>query len=196
MRQKVDWYFSTISMAVMETSENRGTLRKAIWNYMQENFGEEVNYRDFLHCVASLIKQGKLVNNNGHFTVQPRVLDSLIETASTKKSVHSMFNTQPSQALQSAKRQPSKNFKTPVQQGFSGGKLTGKRGLGPAPQAGSASASGNTSNRKIAPSRTAQNSVSATPKPMLSVNLEKCQIRRETQLKLDSYWIKQSAKRV
>ena len=45
-------------------SSNRGTLRKDIWRYLLEIYGQEdntVDYRDFLHAIRRLIQEGKLI---------------------------------------------------------------------------------------------------------------------------------------
>lgn len=67
---KSDVYLKMITIAICETNDNRGTLRKTIWNYLQTVFNKSVDYRDFLLAVAYLEKRGKLFNKNGFFFVQ------------------------------------------------------------------------------------------------------------------------------
>ncbi len=41
-------YLKFITMAICEANENRGTLRKQIWQYLMKEFTNCVDYRDFL----------------------------------------------------------------------------------------------------------------------------------------------------
>ena len=68
-----------ITMALCETTDNRGTLRKAIWDFIQTTFGDEADYRDFLLVIKELLRQGKLQNNQGYFSIQDTVFNSIWE---------------------------------------------------------------------------------------------------------------------
>lgn len=56
-------------MAICEKTMNRGTLRKDIWNYLQTEFNDAVDYRDFLTSISTLEKGGKLINKTGYYFV-------------------------------------------------------------------------------------------------------------------------------
>ena len=60
-----------ISDAIRSDSQNRGTLRKNIWDFLLENYGEyRLDYRDFLVSIRYLLKAGKLENEDGYFKVE------------------------------------------------------------------------------------------------------------------------------
>ena len=71
---KVNCYLSLISEAIRDDSENRGSLRKQIWDYLNKRFTEVVDYRDFLIIIKRLMKEGKLQKDeNGYFRVETNV---------------------------------------------------------------------------------------------------------------------------
>lgn len=78
---KTDAYLKLISIAVCETNNNRGTLRKIIWAYLMKNFREAIDYRDFLYCITDLLKHGKLVNKSGYYFVQNAVYEEMLNLA-------------------------------------------------------------------------------------------------------------------
>ena len=65
-------------MAICEESDNRGTLRKQIWNYLQTEFKNSVEYRDFLLSIQHLEKQGMIMNKTGHFFVEQSVYKEMV----------------------------------------------------------------------------------------------------------------------
>jgi hypothetical protein len=69
LRRKNEAYLKLITIAICETTFNRGTLRKQIWSYLQQHFATSVDYWDFLLSIQSLEKVGKLVNKQGYFFV-------------------------------------------------------------------------------------------------------------------------------
>ena len=73
-------------MAIGETTQNQGTLRKAIWAHIQEKFPGEVDYRDFLLVINNQVKIGKLVNENGHFRVYNSVYEDLLKSGANEPS--------------------------------------------------------------------------------------------------------------
>jgi len=60
-------------MAIREATDNRGTLRKAIWHYIQNEFKNTANYRDFLISINKLVEDGKLINKEGYYFVHETV---------------------------------------------------------------------------------------------------------------------------
>jgi hypothetical protein len=63
-------YLRMITMAICEESNNRGTLRKQIWSYLQKEFNNSVEYRDFLFSIQNLEKAGMIKNKTGYFFVE------------------------------------------------------------------------------------------------------------------------------
>ena len=48
--------------------------RRIIWDFLIKTHKSSVDYRDFLHCMAELVRQGKLKNDGmGKYTVQDAV---------------------------------------------------------------------------------------------------------------------------
>ena len=43
-RRKSEAYLKLITIAICETTFNRGTLRKQIWSYLQQHFNTSVEY--------------------------------------------------------------------------------------------------------------------------------------------------------
>ena len=67
-------YLKMISDAIRNDSQNKGTLRKNIWDFLRENYGEyRLDYRDFLVSIRALLKDGKLENVDGYFKVAPEL---------------------------------------------------------------------------------------------------------------------------
>ncbi len=47
-------------------SQNEGTFRKDIWDYLLNIYGKHsdtVDYRDFLHSIRRLLQEGKLLSD-------------------------------------------------------------------------------------------------------------------------------------
>jgi hypothetical protein len=66
---KVHAYLTLISEATEQTSANKGSLRRDIWDFLHNNHKKAVDYRDFLFCVEELLNSGKLKSNQGFFHV-------------------------------------------------------------------------------------------------------------------------------
>ena len=60
-------------------------LRKDIWDYLIEHYTEYAEYRDFLVAIKSLLKDGKLVNHEGIFTVYDGIYKDFWEKPPTPK---------------------------------------------------------------------------------------------------------------
>ena len=72
--EKVTIYLKLISEATRMLSQNMGSYRKDIWDYMLRIYGtpecDTLEYRDFLHAIRRLIQEGKLLNEQGLFRVE------------------------------------------------------------------------------------------------------------------------------
>ena len=68
-------------------SENAGSLRRDIWDYLLKNYEKDeagtVDYRDFLHSIQRLIKEGKLLSDQGMFRVEPNTFREIWEKPAT-----------------------------------------------------------------------------------------------------------------
>lgn len=56
-----------LSEAINELNENKGSLRKDIWDYLYKKYGNEIDYRDFLLAIRKFKIEGKIINNEGYF---------------------------------------------------------------------------------------------------------------------------------
>lgn len=70
-------YLKMISDAIRDESDNQGTLRKHIWDYLAFNYTNYVEYRDFLVSIRKLLHEGTLINNEGHFSVDPDTYEEI-----------------------------------------------------------------------------------------------------------------------
>ena len=65
--EKKKCYLKLLAEAIRVTSQNKGTLRKAIWEHFMANYRPAVDYRDFLLVIQDLERNGKIVSDNGYF---------------------------------------------------------------------------------------------------------------------------------
>ena len=79
--EKVAIYLKLISEATRMLSDNQGSLRRDIWDYLLRIYGREestVDYRDFLLAIRFLQKQGKLTNDQkGLFQIEPNTFKEI-----------------------------------------------------------------------------------------------------------------------
>lgn len=135
-------YLKIISEATKELSNNKGTLRKDIWEYLLNHYAENVEYRDFLVSIRRLLGEGKIFSENGYYHVEPSVYREIWEHQLTftkprvrgksKKDSASIVPNLTQKALQSKIIQSTltqnsrKGGKIPVQKTLSGGTATEK----------------------------------------------------------------------
>jgi len=80
--EKVAIYLKLISEATLMLTKNEGTLRRDIWDYLLQHYGKEadtIDYRDFLLSIRNLLQQGKLLNDQGYFRVEPNTFREIWE---------------------------------------------------------------------------------------------------------------------
>ena len=86
-QEKVTIYLKLISEATLIKNNNEGTYRKDIWAHLLEVYGKDavdtVDYRDFLHSIRHLIQQGKLLNEQGLFRVEPNTFQEIWQKPET-----------------------------------------------------------------------------------------------------------------
>ena len=68
--EKAKPYLKLLTEAILQLSQNKGSLRKDIWDYLNKRYGSALEYRDFLLAIRKFKQDGKLINNNeGIFTL-------------------------------------------------------------------------------------------------------------------------------
>lgn len=72
--ERVKPYLKMITEAVIVTSANSGTLRKAIWDYLMKKYKNDVDYSEFLYAIRRFINEGKVTNKEGFYSVHPDVI--------------------------------------------------------------------------------------------------------------------------
>ena len=70
-------YLKMVSDAVRHHDTNQGTLRKHIWEFLQNHYTSYIEYRDFLVSIKKLLKDGKLINNDGLFKVDESIFKEI-----------------------------------------------------------------------------------------------------------------------
>jgi hypothetical protein len=67
-----------LTIAIAETNQNRGCLRKQIWEYLVKDY-KEIDYRDFLLSIQEFVKSGKLICKNGYYFLETRVYEEMLK---------------------------------------------------------------------------------------------------------------------
>lgn len=82
---KVKQYLKMITEAVLITSNNEGSLRKDIWDYLQKKkkYAEDLDYRDFLLAIRRFLLDGKMYNKEGYFSMHHEVIHEVREKTPT-----------------------------------------------------------------------------------------------------------------
>lgn len=65
------------------TSNNQGSLRKDIWDYLQKKYKTAIDYRDFLLAIRRFLLDGKMYNKEGYFTMHPEVIHEVRDKTPT-----------------------------------------------------------------------------------------------------------------
>lgn len=81
--EKVKTYLKMITEAIVVDSNNSGSLRKAIWDYLLKKYERNIDYRDFLLAIRRFIIDGKVMNKEGYFSVHPEVIHEVREKTPT-----------------------------------------------------------------------------------------------------------------
>ena len=76
-------YLKLLGEAICHLNEPSGSLRKDIWAYLYHKYEDMVDYRDFLLALRDFIKDGKMTNNEGYFTIHKEVLQEIKEKTPT-----------------------------------------------------------------------------------------------------------------
>ncbi len=70
----VKTYLKLITEACVQKNDNTGTLRKDIWDYLYDKYENQVDYRDFLLAIRKFRLEGKMLNNEGIYTMASQVV--------------------------------------------------------------------------------------------------------------------------
>lgn len=58
-------YLKLLAEASFNLNQNKGSLRKDIWDYLNKKYQEKIDYRDFLLAIRKFHLEGKIINNEG-----------------------------------------------------------------------------------------------------------------------------------
>jgi len=67
--EKVKPYLKLLTEACVSLNANKGSLRKDIWDYLNKKYGSAIDYRDFLLAIRKFFLDGKLINNEGTYSM-------------------------------------------------------------------------------------------------------------------------------
>ena len=81
--EKVKPYLKMITEAVLINSNNQGSLRKDIWDYLQKKYKLDIDYRDFLLAIRRFLLDGKMYNRDGYFTMHHEIIHEVREKTPT-----------------------------------------------------------------------------------------------------------------
>ncbi len=76
-------YLKMITEAVVIDSNNKGSLRKDLWDYLLKKYQKSVDYRDFLLAIRRFLIDGKMNNREGYFSMHPEVINEVKEKTPT-----------------------------------------------------------------------------------------------------------------
>ena len=86
-------YLKLITEAIIHLSNNKGSLRKDIWDYLYNKYPDRVEYRDFLLAIRRFRNDGKMFNNDGIYSMHQFVLTEVRDKAPTP-----VFSNKPTDA--------------------------------------------------------------------------------------------------
>ena len=87
--EKVKPYLKMITEAIVIESANSGLYRRDIWDYLQNKYTKQVDYKDFLISIKRFLMEGKLINDEGKYSMHPEVINEVrvnTPTPALKKS--------------------------------------------------------------------------------------------------------------
>jgi len=110
--EKVAIYLKLISEATLMQGNNEGTLRKDIWDYLLKIYNQDeatVDYRDFLLSIRHLLQQGKLLNEQGYFRIEPNTFREIWEKPATPDFSKRALSSKPNPLLSDRKAVTAQN---------------------------------------------------------------------------------------
>ena len=98
-KQKAGIYLSMIAEAIKLHSNNNGTIRKLIWQYLLDTYKKKIDYADFLRAIQTLLSEGKLKNllddrgnKTGVYAVEPNTFKELMQKWKKSSPLRSISN--------------------------------------------------------------------------------------------------------
>ena len=76
-------YLKLITEAIHKTSEDKGCLRRDIWDYLNGNYPDRLDYREFLRMIQQFAHDGKLLNEEGIYKIDRQVLEEVKKNTPT-----------------------------------------------------------------------------------------------------------------
>ena len=76
-------YLKLLVEALNYLSNNKGSLRKDIWDYLYNKYENGVDYRDFLLAIRRFRNEGKMENKEGIYSMAPEVVTEVKEKTPT-----------------------------------------------------------------------------------------------------------------
>jgi hypothetical protein len=76
-------YLKLLVEALNNLSNNKGSLRKDIWDYLYNKYENGVDYRDFLLAIRKFRSDGKMENKEGIYSMAPEVVTEVREKTPT-----------------------------------------------------------------------------------------------------------------
>ena len=81
--EKVKPYLKLITESIVQLNNNKGSLRKDIWDYLYNKYRDAIDYRDFLLAIAKFKREGKMINNDGIFSMHDAVINEVRDKTPT-----------------------------------------------------------------------------------------------------------------
>lgn len=81
-------YLKLITEAIVQLDNNKGSFRRDIWDYLYQKYQESIDYRDFLLAIRKFRTEGKLINQEGKYSMPSQVLEEVREKTPTPVFKH------------------------------------------------------------------------------------------------------------
>ena len=81
--EKVKPYLKLLTEACVSLNANKGCYRKDIWDFLYKKYGHSIDYRDFLLALRKFFMDGKVINNDGVYSMHQAVLEEVREKTPT-----------------------------------------------------------------------------------------------------------------
>jgi hypothetical protein len=76
-------YLKLITEAIFQLSNNKGSYRREIWDYLLKRYNTSVDYRDFLLAIRKFNMDGKIINKEGIYSMHSQVINEIREKTPT-----------------------------------------------------------------------------------------------------------------
>jgi len=72
-----------LTEACVYLNSNKGSLRKDIWDYLNNKYTNSIDYRNFLLAIRRFYLDGKIINSEGMYQMHPEVINEVREKTPT-----------------------------------------------------------------------------------------------------------------